>query len=138
MIANRASRGVAVCRAIKAWEKMQPELYDMFKTGEMVLSEPVDVLTLVEDGKAVLIDVRLGPDFSEVHATKAISIPLFQSIQTVSVSNAIKSVFYALNGVKGTEENPAFIDEVKKVSERRERSLAVQKKGTNRGWRCCC
>ena len=66
MIANRANRGVAVCRAIKAWEKMQPELYDMFKTGEMVLSEPVDVLTLVEDGKAVLIDVRLGPDFSEV------------------------------------------------------------------------
>ena len=51
---------------MKSWEKMQPELYDLYKTGELVRSEPADVLTLVEDGKAVLIDVRLGPDFTEV------------------------------------------------------------------------
>ena len=55
---------------------------------------------------------------------------MFQSIQTLSVENAIKSVFYALNGVKGTEENPAFLDEVKKVSERASEWIAVQK---NRG-----
>ena len=66
---SRGSTVFAVCRAIKSWEKMQPELYDMCKTGELVRSEPADVLTLVEDDKAVLIDVRLAPDFTEVRYT---------------------------------------------------------------------
>lgn len=42
--------------------------------------------------------MRLAEDYEQVHAINAKSVPLFQPIQTVSVENAIKSVFYALNG----------------------------------------
>eukprot|EP00213_Chloropicon_mariensis_P007165 CAMPEP_0197483034 /NCGR_PEP_ID=MMETSP1309-20131121/56675_1 /TAXON_ID=464262 /ORGANISM="Genus nov. species nov., Strain RCC998" /LENGTH=237 /DNA_ID=CAMNT_0043025619 /DNA_START=85 /DNA_END=795 /DNA_ORIENTATION=- len=103
------------CQAIKTWEYMQPELYKMLESGDFVTSMPEDVLDQVEAGKAILVDVRLQPDYEEVHATKARSIPLFQRIQTVSVENAIKSVFYFINGVKGTEENPDFVSDVKKT-----------------------
>ena len=40
----------------------------------------------------------MAEDYEQVHAINAKSVPLFQPIQTVSVENAIKSVFYALNG----------------------------------------
>mmetsp|Transcript_11996 Transcript_11996/g.36450 ORF Transcript_11996/g.36450 Transcript_11996/m.36450 type:complete len:234 (-) Transcript_11996:1007-1708(-) len=103
------------CQAMKNWEVMQPDLYKMLESGDFVTSPPEEVLDMVEDGKAVLVDVRLAEDYEQVHAINAKSVPLFQRIQTVSVENAIKSVFYALNGVKGTEENPNFVSGVEEV-----------------------
>ena len=110
---SRGSR--AACRAMKQWEVMQPELYAMLESGDLKSSPSDEVLDLVEDKKAVLVDVRLAPDYDEVHAINAVSVPLFRSIQTLSIENAIKSVFYTLNGVKGTEENPEFVDALKAV-----------------------
>lgn len=112
---GRSSRSQVLCRVMKPWEKMQPDLYDLFKTGEFKVVAPEDVLDEVEAGKGVLVDVRLSTDFEEVHAITAVNVPLFQSIQTVSMANAVKSIFYALNGVKGTEENPTFLEDIKKV-----------------------
>merc|ERR1719235_3167378 len=76
------------CQAMKNWEVMQPDLYKMLESGDFVTSPPEEVLDMVEDGKAVLVDVRLAEDYEQVHA---------------------------LNGVKGTEENPNFVSGVEEV-----------------------
>mmetsp|Transcript_10504 Transcript_10504/g.26328 ORF Transcript_10504/g.26328 Transcript_10504/m.26328 type:complete len:247 (+) Transcript_10504:228-968(+) len=101
-----------IVRAIVKWEIMQPELYKMIEDEGFTSMEPGKVIDEVEAGNAILIDVRLPDDYKQSHAVNAQSIPLFQGIQTLSLGNAMKQVFYTLNGVKGTEENPSFNQDI--------------------------
>ncbi|QDZ25338.1 hypothetical protein HOP50_16g78860 [Chloropicon primus] len=103
------------CRAVKPWETMQPDLYKWMEEGSLVLSSCDEALDMAEENKAVIIDVRMPGDYEEVHAVDAVSVPIFRPITTVSVANAVKTLFCAINGVKGTEENPEFVTEVAKV-----------------------
>jgi len=111
-MAGRHARHVQPLRAIQPWERMQPLLYGMIKEGKMVTYSPLDVSEMMAQDSCVVIDVRLQDDFTKVHASKAISIPLFQPISTWSVTSVLKKAFYSLNGISGVEENPTFTEEV--------------------------
>jgi rhodanese-related sulfurtransferase len=74
--------------------------------------EVTQVVKLQQSGYT-LVDVRPGEDFEESHIKGSVSVPLFGPIQISSPAKLLKSLMYAANGMKGTDENPRFVDEVR-------------------------
>jgi rhodanese-related sulfurtransferase len=59
-----------------------------------------------------LLDVRPKEDFEAFHPPTAIHVPLFVEIQLDSPAKLIKAALYAFNGMKGTDENTQFVEQV--------------------------
>jgi rhodanese-related sulfurtransferase len=60
-----------------------------------------------------LLDVRPAEEFEESRAPGAVSVPLFGPIQLDSPSKLLKQLMYSANGMKGTDENVKFVEEVR-------------------------
>lgn len=65
-----------------------------------------------QDAGAILIDVRMSKDYENVHAEGAKSVPLFRDIESWDAKSVLRRAVYAFNGMKGSEENPAFAEEM--------------------------
>ena len=59
-----------------------------------------------------LLDVRPAEEFVESHAPGSVSVPLFGPIKVDSPSKLLKQLMYSANGMKGTDENVNFVEEV--------------------------
>ena len=59
-----------------------------------------------------LLDVRPAEEFDAFHVPGSVSVPLFAPIKIDSVQKALKQLLYAANGMKGTDENVNFVQEV--------------------------
>jgi len=103
----RASR-LVVRAAGEKWARMQQTL----KEANIQSVEVTQVVGLQQSGYT-LVDVRPGEDFEESHISGSVSVPLFGPIQISSPAKLLKSLMYAANGMKGTDENPRFVDEVR-------------------------
>lgn len=59
-----------------------------------------------------LLDVRPAEEFVESHVPGSVSVPLFGPIKVDSPSKLLKQLMYSANGMKGTDENVNFVEEV--------------------------
>jgi len=60
----------------------------------------------------VFVDVRPAEDFEAFHAVGSVSVPLFGPITLDSPSKLMKQLLYSFNGMKGTDENPRFLEDL--------------------------
>ena len=60
----------------------------------------------------VFVDVRPAEDYAIFHAPGSVNVPLFGPITMDSPSKVMKQLLYTFNGMKGTDENPRFLEEL--------------------------
>lgn len=70
--------------------------------------ERQEVLELMQEKDAVLLDVLLEEEFKENSVEGAVNVPMFREIQGTSISDTLKRAITGICGVKGTERNPDF------------------------------
>lgn len=105
------------------------------RAPKQVLVEEASEMASVQG--TYLLDVRLSEDYEQVHAKGSVNVPLFRPIQgtgerrrheaflslrrnesdrdelaSTDASSLLKRAVYAVNGVKGSEENPNFMEQV--------------------------
>lgn len=91
-----------------SWDSIYKQLN--FKYGLKSISVD-EAAILIDEGKAVLLDVRLAEDFAESHPKDAASVPAFRIIKAqdgVGFSRMLKSLLMKANGVTPTEGHPEF------------------------------
>lgn len=72
---------------------------------------PDEAAIMLDEGKAVLLDVRLDEDFEESHPRGSISVPAFRIIKMEDgggLGRMVKSLLMRSNGVTPTEASPDF------------------------------
>ena len=60
----------------------------------------------------VFVDVRPAEDYAIFHAPGSVNVPLFGPITMDSPAKLMKQLLYSFNGMKGTDENPRFLEEL--------------------------
>ena len=60
----------------------------------------------------VFVDVRPAEDYAIFHAPGSVNVPLFGPIALDSPAKLMKQLLYSFNGMKGTDENPRFLEEL--------------------------
>lgn len=62
-------------------------------------------------------DIRPTADFEAYHIPGSKNVPMFIPIEAGGdVSKMMKQFIYAINGVKGVDENPKFIEQMREIA----------------------
>lgn len=72
-----------------------------------------------------LIDVRPVEDFNAFHAPGSVNVPLFGPITVDSLSKLMKQALYSFNGMKGTDENPKFLEQMAAAAPSKSKVLII-------------
>lgn len=79
-------------------------------------SIPVEeTLKLVQEGKAVVVDVRPEYQYSAEHVESSVNVPLFRKCQGQSMMDNVKKLSCSMMGMQATERNPDFAQDAKKA-----------------------
>eukprot|EP00241_Pyramimonas_parkeae_P006603 CAMPEP_0114237946 /NCGR_PEP_ID=MMETSP0058-20121206/7665_1 /TAXON_ID=36894 /ORGANISM="Pyramimonas parkeae, CCMP726" /LENGTH=319 /DNA_ID=CAMNT_0001350029 /DNA_START=44 /DNA_END=1003 /DNA_ORIENTATION=+ len=75
---------------------------------------PEEALSMVQSGKAVLVDVREPKKFDLAHADRAVNVPLYTSgIQGSTGWDKLRKAAFAGFAMEGTERNPEFLEQAR-------------------------
>ena len=70
-------------------------------------------------------DVRPAEEFEAFHAPGAVNVPLFVPVSGTSPDKLLKQFLFAINGVKGTDENPNFLADAERAAPSKSNVLVV-------------
>lgn len=119
--ATVVASGATTVARLHWWEGaggMQEYLRDKMKVPMV----PCDVVSAsVDKGETVLLDVREPEDYRDVHAVSAVNIPLYFQLEGMS----FKRFVYAVNGMKGSQLNEKFLEQVQAKFPDKGQSIAV-------------
>lgn len=99
-----------------SWDSIHYELTNKYDLRSV---DPVEAASLVESGKAVLVDVRPQESHTEYHPEGAMNVPAFRIIevgQDGGLGSFMKFAVMKFNGVTPTEANPHFPDLMKDIA----------------------
>lgn len=88
---------------------------DIYKTLQSTGVKQIDAKEAYaksKSGGAALVDVRLVNKYESSHAAGALSIPLYNPIQSWDLPSTIRRAGFAFFGIYGTELNTSFADDV--------------------------
>lgn len=93
-------------------------IYDELNKSQLESILPSDAAALIEEGRAVLVDVRPKEFYEKGHPEGAVSAPVFQNmgLSQISMGKLLKMGAMALNGVTPTEYNPEFVALIKEAA----------------------
>jgi hypothetical protein len=69
--------------------------------------------------------VRPVEDFNAFHAPGSVNVPLFGPITVDSPSKLMKQLLYSFNGMKGTDENPKFLEQMAAAAPSKSKVLII-------------
>jgi len=91
-----------------SWDSIYKELTEKYNLRSLTADEAA---IMIDEGKAVLLDIRLADDYTESHPAGSISCPAFRVINTdggSGIQSMLKMLVMRANGVNPTEANPDF------------------------------
>ena len=107
------------------WRVMQSKLKQ-----EVIRSVPVSEVAALQSSYT-LLDVRPAEDYVLFHPPSAVSVPLFGEIKVDSPAKLLKAALYAFNGMKGTDENELFVEQVAAAVPAKSKLLVICDSGGN-------
>jgi len=91
------------------WDDIQKQLVGKYGLPSI---GPEDAASMIQDGKAVLLDVRLQQDIEEASPKDAVAAPAFRIIdisQGGGIARMMKMALMTVNGVTPTEASGVFL-----------------------------
>ncbi|KAL4526902.1 hypothetical protein Ndes2526A_g01326 [Nannochloris sp. 'desiccata'] len=91
-----------------SWDSIYKQLTEKYNLRSLTADE---ASIMVDEGKAVLLDIRLADDYTESHPAGSVSCPAFRVIKTDGsggFQSMLKMLVMRANGVNPTEANPEF------------------------------
>jgi len=104
---------------------MQFYLRDEKKILEKSTLLPDQVLPMMESKDLILLDVREEDDFEDVHIDGAVNVPLYTELKDMDFKSIMKRIVYATNGMKGSQLNKDFVQEVQKKIPNKDAMIGV-------------
>jgi rhodanese-related sulfurtransferase len=107
----RASAGGApdpYANKYPGWDLIYKQLIEKYNLRSVT---PDEAAIMIDEGKAILLDIRLADDYSESHPQGSVSAPAFRVIKTEDgggIQSMLKMLVYRANGVNPTEAHPDF------------------------------
>ena len=84
-----------------------------------------EVSKLVEEGKAVVVDVRPGDNFEKEHVDGSLNVPLYRPVEGSSLFDKVKKLAVGAMAMTATERNPNFADDARKTLGEESRMIIV-------------
>jgi rhodanese-related sulfurtransferase len=118
--ASRATRSMVITHATTqetadpfankypSWDSIYKQLTQKYNLRSIT---PDEAAIMVDEGKAILLDIRLAEDYEESHPAGAVSAPAFRVIKAGDgggVQSMLKMLLMRANGVNPTEAHPDF------------------------------
>ena len=85
-------------------------------SDEFSVVEPQDVIEMVKEGNAVVVDVRPEGTFEKTGRIEgSVNVPLYRAVQGGSVFKTIKKIAVAAMAMEATERNPDFLEDARRA-----------------------
>lgn len=91
-----------------SWDSIYKQLTEKYNLRSLTADEAA---IMIDEGKAVLLDIRLAEDYAESHPAGSVSCPAFRVINNDGgggIQSMLKMLVMRANGVNPTEAHPDF------------------------------
>jgi rhodanese-related sulfurtransferase len=92
-----------------SWDSIYKQLTEKYNLRSLT---PDEAAIMIDEGKAILLDIRLEEDYAESHPKGSVSVPAFRVIKADDgggIQSMLKMLVMKANGVRPTGAHPDFI-----------------------------